>query len=118
MPVLGCVPWKARTLNAIALPANPEFLILPSSDGQAKPGLGPDALPDSAQICSCNSVTKGMIAAAVGEACRRHGKRAGIPCAADQVPKYRALGFDFFNVISDFRCVAQGMKAALATARG
>ncbi|NDY90400.1 nitrite reductase large subunit NirB [Ideonella livida] len=56
-------------LNGIALPADPEFLILPSSDGKAKPGLGPDALPDSAQICSCNSVTKGMIAAAVGEGC-------------------------------------------------
>jgi len=54
-------------LNGIALPADPEFLILPSSDGQAKPGLGPDALPDSAQICSCNSVTKGQICAAVGD---------------------------------------------------
>jgi nitrite reductase (NADH) large subunit len=56
-------------LNGIALPANPEFLILPSSDGQAKPGLGVDALPDGAMICSCNSVTKGMINAAVGEGC-------------------------------------------------
>jgi nitrite reductase (NADH) large subunit len=26
-----------------------------------------DALPDSAQICSCNNVTKGQICAAVGE---------------------------------------------------
>jgi nitrite reductase (NADH) large subunit len=72
-------------LNAIALPANPEFLILPSSDGQAKPGLGPDALPDSAQICSCNSVTKGMIAAAVGEGCTTIGAmkactKAGATC--------------------------------------
>ena len=54
-------------LNGIALPADPEFLILPSSDGKAKPGLGVDALPDSAQICSCNSVTKGRICEAVGE---------------------------------------------------
>lgn len=54
-------------LNGITLPADPEFLILPASDGQAKPGLGVDALPDSAQICSCNSVTKGQICAAVGE---------------------------------------------------
>ena len=72
-------------LNAIALPAHPEFLILPSSDGQAKPGLGPDALPDSAQICSCNSVTKGMIAAAVGEGCTTIGAmkactKAGATC--------------------------------------
>jgi nitrite reductase (NADH) large subunit len=54
-------------LNGITLPADPEFLILPSSDGKAKPGLGPDALPDSAQICSCNNVTKGQICAAVGD---------------------------------------------------
>jgi len=54
-------------LNGIALPESPEFLILPSSDGQAKPGLGVDALPDSAQICSCNNVSKGQICAAVCE---------------------------------------------------
>jgi len=52
-------------LNGIALPADPEFLILPSSDGKARPGLGVEALPDSAQICSCNSVSKGQICAAV-----------------------------------------------------
>ena len=54
-------------MNRIALPADPEFLIFPSSDGKAKPGLGVDALPDSAQICSCNDVSKGRIAEAVGE---------------------------------------------------
>jgi 4-hydroxy-2-oxoheptanedioate aldolase len=58
------------------------------------------------------------VVAAVAEACRRHGKRAGIPCAADQVAKYRALGYTFFNVISDFRCIVKGVKNALATARG
>ena len=49
-------------LNGIELPAEPEFLILPSSDG-SQTGLGVDALPDSAQICSCNNVTKGQICA-------------------------------------------------------
>ena len=52
--------------NAITLPADPEFLILPSSDGKARPGLGADALPDTAQVCSCNSVSKGAICEAVG----------------------------------------------------
>jgi nitrite reductase (NADH) large subunit len=52
-------------LNGIALPDAPEFLILPSSDGQAKPMLGVDALPDTAQICSCNAVSKGALCAAV-----------------------------------------------------
>ena len=53
-------------LNGIALPADPEFLILPSSDGHSKVGIGVEALPDSAQICSCNNVSKGQINEAVG----------------------------------------------------
>lgn len=52
-------------LNRIELPASPEFLILPQADGQVKVGLGVDALPDSAQICSCNDVSKGVLCAAV-----------------------------------------------------
>ena len=73
-------------LNGIALPADPEFLILPSSDGKAKPGLGADALPDTAQICSCNSVSKAQICDAVGtgvtdiagmKACTKAGATCG-----------------------------------------
>jgi nitrite reductase (NADH) large subunit len=52
-------------LNRIELPEAPEFLILPQSDGNARPALGVDALPDAAQICSCNDVSKGAIRAAV-----------------------------------------------------
>ncbi|MFC5609112.1 nitrite reductase large subunit NirB [Variovorax soli] len=72
-------------LNGIALPADPEFLILPSSDGKARPGLGVEALPDSAQICSCNSVSKGQICAAVCEGATSIGAlkactKAGATC--------------------------------------
>lgn len=72
-------------LNDIAPPADPEFLILPASDGKAKPGLGADALPDSAQICSCNNVSKGQICAAVGEGATSIGAlkactKAGASC--------------------------------------
>ncbi len=52
-------------LNRIALPESPEFLILPQADGAARPMLGVDTLPDAAQICSCNDVSKGAICAAV-----------------------------------------------------
>ncbi|MES2149530.1 MAG: nitrite reductase large subunit NirB [Pseudomonadota bacterium] len=52
-------------LNKIELPESPEFLILPQSDGKARPGLGVDALPASAQICSCNDVSKGTLCDAV-----------------------------------------------------
>jgi nitrite reductase (NADH) large subunit len=52
-------------LNRIELPESPEFLILPQADGAARPGIGVDALPESAQICSCNNVSKGALCAAV-----------------------------------------------------
>ncbi|MEP0174748.1 MAG: nitrite reductase large subunit NirB [Paraglaciecola sp.] len=53
-------------LNDIDLPANPESLILPSS-GDAPVGLGPDALPDTATICSCHNVSKGDIIESVDQ---------------------------------------------------
>ncbi len=52
-------------LNKMELPESPEFLILPQSDGAARPALGVDALPDAAQICSCNDVSKGTLCMAV-----------------------------------------------------
>ncbi|KXI30680.1 nitrite reductase large subunit NirB [Paraglaciecola hydrolytica] len=56
-------------LNGIDLPEHPEALILPASGG-AKPGLGADALPATATICSCHNVSKGdIIAAFDGGAC-------------------------------------------------
>jgi nitrite reductase (NADH) large subunit len=72
-------------LNDIPLPAEPEFLILPAGDGQARAGIGPDALPDSAQLCSCNNVSKGQVCAAVGEGCTSIGEikactKAGATC--------------------------------------
>jgi nitrite reductase (NADH) large subunit len=50
-------------LNAIDLPTEPEALILPSTGEPV--GLGVDALPDTAQICSCNNVSKGDLISAI-----------------------------------------------------
>jgi nitrite reductase (NADH) large subunit len=52
-------------LNNLPISGAPESLILPASDGKPK-GLGVDALPDAAVVCSCNNVSKGQICAAVG----------------------------------------------------
>ncbi len=52
-------------LNDMDLPESPEALILPSVDGEAAAGMGVDALPEAAQICSCFDVTKGDICCAV-----------------------------------------------------
>mgnify|MGYP000087714914 CR=1 FL=1 len=54
-------------LNRMPLPERPESLILPLLDGAARPGLGVGALPDGAQICSCNNVTKAAICAAIDD---------------------------------------------------
>lgn len=54
-------------LNRIDLPPNPDDLILPQRDGAAPVGLGVDALPDTAQVCSCNNVNKGDLVAAIDE---------------------------------------------------
>lgn len=51
--------------NEIALPPHPEDLLMPPREGKAAVGLGVDSLPDLAQICSCNNVTKGQICAAI-----------------------------------------------------
>ncbi len=52
-------------LNNIELPKHPDTLILPAYSGSGKVALGVDALPDSAQVCSCFDVKKSDIADAV-----------------------------------------------------
>jgi len=55
-------------LNGIDLPEHPDTLILPQHSGETV-GLGPDALPASAQICSCYDVNKDTICAAIEAGC-------------------------------------------------
>ncbi|WP_372937078.1 nitrite reductase large subunit NirB [Seonamhaeicola sp.] len=56
-------------LNGMKIPEDPAQLILPVTDGNAAFGDVMD-LPDEAQVCSCESVTKGQICGAIesGEA--------------------------------------------------
>ncbi|WP_067971328.1 nitrite reductase large subunit NirB [Nocardiopsis trehalosi] len=73
-----------RPLVGRALPGDPLDLIAPGREGG---GIGVGALPDDAQICSCNAVTKGAVLAAVHDegcadvaavkACTRAGTRCG-----------------------------------------
>ena len=53
--------------NKVVLPPNPEDVILGSRGGESEGGAGVLSLPDEALVCSCESVTKGMICAAVTE---------------------------------------------------
>ncbi|GAB2848192.1 nitrite reductase large subunit NirB [Pseudoduganella ginsengisoli] len=100
-------------LNKMELPESPEFLILPQSDGKAKPGLGVDALPDTAQICSCNDVSKGALCEAVAGGCTTIGSlksctKAGTACGGcvplvTQVMKaeMKKLGMDVNNHVCE-----------------
>jgi nitrite reductase (NADH) large subunit len=72
-------------LNGMELPESPESLILPAAGGKAKPGLAVDALPASAQICSCNNVSKGQLCDAVAAGVAsidalKQATRAGTTC--------------------------------------
>ncbi len=59
-------------LNGLALPEQPEGLILPLAGGAASvasAGSGVDALPAAAQICSCNNVSKQALCEAIAGGC-------------------------------------------------
>ncbi|WP_258105705.1 nitrite reductase large subunit NirB [Marinoscillum sp. MHG1-6] len=53
--------------NGLALPKSPEDLILGARGGEGDSGDAILALPDSAQICSCENVTKADIVGAIKE---------------------------------------------------
>ena len=53
--------------NGISLPPHPEDLLLPPREGKPAAAMGVESLPDTAQICSCNNVTKGQICSAIQE---------------------------------------------------
>ncbi|MGB6488416.1 MAG: nitrite reductase large subunit NirB [Steroidobacteraceae bacterium] len=61
-------------LNGLPLPEHPEDLILPlRAGGGSAAASGSAALPQSAQICSCNNVSKAAICAAVEGGCATVG---------------------------------------------
>ncbi|WMI65426.1 nitrite reductase large subunit NirB [Aestuariibaculum sp. YM273] len=53
-------------LNGMKIPEDPSQLILPASEGGASFGSVMD-LPDTAQVCSCESVSKGVICCSITE---------------------------------------------------
>src|SRR5262249_20885540 len=59
-----------RPMVASELPGDPLSLIAPAAEGGAgASALGVGALPDIAQICSCNNVTKGDLKEAICGGC-------------------------------------------------
>lgn len=60
-------PLLQYVTNGIQAPEDVAALILPATSDA--PMLGADALPETATICSCNNVSKGMIQQAVEDGC-------------------------------------------------
>lgn len=56
--------------NRIPLPPHPEDLLMPPRTGSTAAALSVDHLPETAQICSCNNVSKGAICTAIQSGCR------------------------------------------------
>jgi len=88
---------RPMVASGIALPDNPEDLILPA--GRGVPEIG---LPPEAQVCSCNDVTKAQIEAAVAEngscdgpACVTKCTKAGSTCGSCK-PVVKKIVEDFF----------------------
>jgi nitrite reductase (NADH) large subunit len=78
---------RPMVASGIVLPANPEDLILPAGRGAAA-----GVLPDEAQVCSCNDVTKGEIV----EAAACDGTtRAGTTCGSCK-PVVRTIIEDYY----------------------
>jgi nitrite reductase (NADH) large subunit len=55
----------AMVQSKTKLAPEPDDMILPQRAGKPRAGLGPDALPAEAGICSCNNVSKGDICQAI-----------------------------------------------------
>jgi len=58
-----------RPMVGEQLPGDPMALIAPAGSDSVGGGLGVSALPSSAQICSCNNVTRGDLTDAIGGGC-------------------------------------------------
>ena len=65
--------WLQMVQNESPLPANPEQLMFSPTDASGQESLGLGALPDAAQICSCNNVSKRDLCAAIAGGARTIG---------------------------------------------
>lgn len=93
-------------LNGMALPGQPESLILPALAGSVPKALGVAALPDSAQICSCHNVSKADICRAVSAGATEMGAIKQCTKAATGCGGCSAL----VKQVMEFQLAAQGVE--------
>jgi nitrite reductase (NADH) large subunit len=67
--------WLQLYLNKMELPESPEQLLFPYEEGsESNAGGAIESLPESAQICSCNDVSKGNIITCIYKGTRDIGE--------------------------------------------
>ena len=76
-----------RPMVGEQLPGDPMALIAPAGTSGGSTGLGVGALPEAAQICSCNNVTKGDLTGAIAQGCHdvpalKNCTQAGTSCGS------------------------------------
>jgi 4-hydroxy-2-oxoheptanedioate aldolase len=97
-------PEAIPHLDAIAALPGVDVLFVGPADLSL--GLGVFGQPDAPELAAAVKQ--------VAEVCRRHGKVAGIPCAASQAQRYYDMGYRFLAVLSDYHCLINGVKQAKA----
>ena len=95
------------------LPPDPEDLILGARGGKATEGAGVDSLPENAQVCSCENVSKGDLCSAIREGqadipslkkCTKAGTGCGgcLPMIGDLLKhELKAMGQKVKNVLCE-----------------
>jgi nitrite reductase (NADH) large subunit len=119
-----------RPLVGSPLPADPAALLAPegadgNTGGGAGGGLG--ALPDSAQVCSCNAVTKGTLLAAIADgsatdvpglkACTRAGTGCG-SCVPTLKQLLASAGVTQSNALCEHFAVSRAELFEIVAATG
>lgn len=102
---------RPMVASRIPLPANPEELILPAARVSTGSTTGVLGMPDEAQVCSCNDVTKGEILAAAEQ---DGTTRAGSTCGSCR-PMVKTLVEDYFASVG--RVVEKGLCEHFALTR-
>ncbi|WP_200975848.1 nitrite reductase large subunit NirB [Echinicola sp. 20G] len=105
--------WQ-MTQNKMPLPPEPEDLILGARGGKEAVGAGVESLPEEAQICSCENVTKGSICSLIKndgvtkvdeiKSCTKAGTGCGgcMPMVNDLLKhQLKAMGKTVKNVICE-----------------
>ena len=89
-----------------------------ATDGVDMIYVGPTDLGANIDAAESTDFTVEQVIADVAEACKRHGKIAGIQCVHDMIPGVTAQGYRLLSYGAEARLLLEGAWAFLEQARG